>query len=72
VIDHASGAMLAKLEKPAVEVNLTEKSGSKLTVKISGAEGDFVFAQTSASPSIYKLKKSILSDLGLKPTDLAS
>jgi Domain of unknown function (DUF4340) len=72
VIDHASGAMLAKLEKPAIEVNLTEKSGSKLTIKISGAEGDFVFAQTSDNPSVYKLKKSILSDLGLKPTDLAS
>jgi Domain of unknown function (DUF4340) len=72
VIDHASGAVLAKLAKPAIEVNLTEKSGAKLTIKISGADGDFVFGRTSAGPSVYKLKKSILDDLNLKPSDLAS
>jgi Domain of unknown function (DUF4340) len=72
VIDHASGAILQKLEKPAIEVNLTEKSGSKFTIKISGADGDFVFGQTSAGPSVYKLKKSTLDDLNLKPSDLAS
>jgi hypothetical protein len=72
VIDHASASILAKLAKPAIEVNFTEKSGSKLTVRISAADGDFVYGQTSAGPSVYKLKKSILDDLNLKPSDLAS
>ncbi len=72
VIDHPSAEISAKLAKPAVEINLNEKSGTKLTVKISNAVGDFVYGQTSAGPSVYKLKKSILDDLNFKPSDLAS
>jgi hypothetical protein len=72
VIDHASAAILAKLAKPAIEVDFTQKSGSKLTVKISAADGDFVYGQTSSGPTVYKLKKSVLDDLNLQPSDLAS
>jgi Domain of unknown function (DUF4340) len=72
VIDHPSSDIAKKLSKPEVEVDLTEKGGSKLTIKISSAVGDFVYGQTSAGPSVYKLKKSILDDLGFKASDLAS
>jgi hypothetical protein len=72
VIDHPTSDLAAKLSKPAVEVDLTEKSGTKLTIKLSNAVGDFVYGQTSQSPSVYKLKKSILDDLGFKASDLAS
>jgi Domain of unknown function (DUF4340) len=72
VIDHPSSEINSKLAKPAVEINFTEKSGTKLTVKISSAIGDFVYGQTSAGPTVYKLKKSILDDLNFKPSDLAS
>jgi len=72
VIDHPSSDISAKLSKPAIEVDLTEKSGTKLTVKLSNAVGDFVYGQTSQSPSVFKLKKSILDDLGFKASDLAS
>ena len=72
VIDHPPTDVAAKLAKPAVEIDLTEKSGTKLTIKLSNAVGDFVYGQTSQSPSVYKLKKSILDDLGFKASDLAS
>jgi hypothetical protein len=72
IIDHPSAAILSKFAKPAVEIDFTEKNGTTLTVKLSKAEGDFVYGQTSASPSVYKLKKSILNDLGFKSSDLAS
>lgn len=72
VIDHPSSDIAAKLSKPAIEVDFTEKSGTKLTVKLSNAVGDFVYGQTSQSPSVFKLKKSILDDLGFKASDLAS
>ena len=72
VIDHPSAEIQAKLAKPAVEINFIEKSGTKLSVKISAASGDFVYGQSSASPTVYKLKKSILDDLNFKAADLAS
>jgi hypothetical protein len=72
VIDHPSADIKARLAKPAVEINLTEKSGTKLTVKISSASGDFVYGETSAGPAVYKLKKSILDDLNFKASDLAT
>lgn len=72
VIDHPSAEIKAKLAKPAVEISFTEKSGAKLTVKISPASGDFVYGQTSAGPAVYKLKKSTLDDLNFKASDLAS
>jgi len=72
VIDHPSAEMKAKLAKPEVEINFREKSGAKLTVRISAASGDFVYGRTSAGPTVYKLKKSILDDLNFKASDLAS
>jgi len=72
VIDHPSAEIAAKLAKPAVQVDLTEKNGTRLTLKISGAVGEFVYGQTSAGPAVYKLKKSILDDLNFKVSDLAS
>jgi Domain of unknown function (DUF4340) len=72
VIDHPSSDIAAKLSKPAVQVDFTEKNGTRLTIKISSAAGDFVYGRTSAGTSVYKLKKSILDDLNFKTSDLAS
>lgn len=72
IIDHPSAAIVSQLAKPAIEIDLTRKDGKKLAIKISKAEGDFVYGENSASPSVYKLKKSILKDLDFKSSDLAS
>ncbi|HTU35723.1 MAG TPA: DUF4340 domain-containing protein [Candidatus Acidoferrum sp.] len=72
IIDHPSAAILSKFAKPAIEVDFTKKDGKKLTVKLSKADGDFIYGQSSASPSVYKLKKSILKDLDIKASDLVS
>ncbi len=63
VFDQPSADLRAKLAKPAFEASLTDKSGKKLTVQISGESGGFVYARTSDSPAIYKFNKQILSDL---------
>ena len=72
VLDHAPANVSASLAKPAIQVELTTKNGSKLTVKISAPVGDFVYGQTSASPAIFKFKKTAFDDLNFKPSDLAS
>jgi Domain of unknown function (DUF4340) len=71
VLDHAPADLAAKIAKPALEIELTQKSGEKITVRISKEAGDFVYAQSSSGPAIYKLKKQTLADLDLKPADLA-
>lgn len=63
IFDQPRADLRAKLAKPAFEATLTDKSGKKLTVQISGEPGGFVYARTSDSPAIYKLNKQILTDL---------
>ncbi len=63
ILDQPPADLRAKLAKPAFEATLTDKSGKKLTVQISGESGGFVYAKTSDNPAIYKLNKQILSDL---------
>jgi hypothetical protein len=70
VIDHPAASLTAQLAHPAVRAVLTETDGKTVTLRISKPSGDFVYAQASGSPSLYKLKKQALDDLSLKPADL--
>jgi hypothetical protein len=70
IFDKPTPAIVAKLEKPAFEAVLTDKSGKTLKIEISQESGGFVYACTSESPLIYKLKPEILTNLSFKPSDL--
>jgi hypothetical protein len=70
IFDKPTPAIVAKLEKPAFEAVLTDKSGKILKIEISQESGGFVYACTSESPLIYKLKPEILTNLSFKPSDL--
>jgi hypothetical protein len=72
VIEKPSADVLAKLKSPAYEITFTNKTGKKLTLRISKEAGDFVYAQSSESPTVFKLKKQSVNDLNLKPADFAS
>ncbi len=71
VLDIPPANITASLAKPAVEVILTDKAGKALSVQISKESGDFVYARTSDSAAVYKLKKQVLDDLNMKPAELA-
>jgi hypothetical protein len=71
VIDHPPPNLLALEANPAVTAILTDKAGKPWVVKISKASGDFVYAQATGSPSLYKLKKEALDTLNVKAADLA-
>jgi hypothetical protein len=72
LFDKPTPAMLAKLAKPAFQAILTDKGGKTVKIEISQESGGFVYARTSESPAIYKLKPQILTDLSFKPSDLTS
>lgn len=71
VLDHPPASITSQLAKPAIEVDLTAKDGQKITIRISKASGDFIYAQTSGNPAVLKLKKGALDGLDFKPADIA-
>jgi hypothetical protein len=72
VIEKPGADVLANLAQPAYELILTDNSGKKRTLKVSKESGDFVYAQSSDGPAVFKLKKSSLTDLNITPADLSS
>lgn len=70
VIDHPAPNLLALEANPAVTATLTGKDGKPLVIKISKVFGEFVYAQATDSPSLYKLKKGVLDTLNWKAADL--
>jgi hypothetical protein len=66
VLDRPSGAIAAKLAKPAVEVRLTDKSGKTTILKISSADNENVYVKVDGRPEIYRVEKSVLDGLNFK------
>ncbi|MGH9851278.1 MAG: DUF4340 domain-containing protein [Blastocatellia bacterium] len=66
VIDKLTGAIAAKLAKPAVEVRLTDKNGKTTTIKVSSADGDNVYVRVEGRPEVYKVGKILLDGLSFK------
>jgi hypothetical protein len=71
IIDHPTPDIVSRFAKPAFEATLTAKDGKKVTIVISKEAGDFVYGRSSDGAAAYKLKKQILDNLQLKPSDLA-
>jgi Domain of unknown function (DUF4340) len=69
VLDKPTGAIAAKLAKPAVEVRLTDKNGKTTILKISAADGEDVYVRVEGRPEIYKVAKSLLDGLNFKADD---
>lgn len=67
VLDRAPADAVAGLAKPALEVILTDKDGKKITLEVSKPVKDFAYARTSASPSVFKVKKDLYDDLNFTP-----
>ena len=71
VIDRAGADITSKLNKPAIEVTLTDKNKKTTTLKVSKPAGDVVYAQSSDAPSVYKLKKQDYDNLNFDPSSVA-
>ncbi|HWF38636.1 MAG TPA: DUF4340 domain-containing protein [Candidatus Acidoferrales bacterium] len=70
VIDHAGGDITGKLAKPAIEITLTDKNKKTTTLRVSNPAGDNVYAQSSDSPAVFKLKKQDFDNLNLDPSSV--
>ena len=62
--------MVEKLAKPAIEVVLTDKSGKKLTLKMSKPSGEVVYAQASDISGLSKVKKQDFDSLNFEASSL--
>ncbi|MGH9572425.1 MAG: DUF4340 domain-containing protein [Candidatus Acidiferrales bacterium] len=72
VIEKPTAAVLANLDHPAYQLTLVDTKGKKRILKVSKASGDFVYAQSSDGPAVFKLKKASFNDLDISPADMAS
>ena len=70
VIDRPADSLIRQTAAPAVRAVLTGQDGRQITVRISKAMGDFVYARAGDGPALYKLKKQVLDDWNWKPADL--
>ncbi len=70
VIDQPAANLLSQLANPAVTTIFTDKNGKSVTIKLSKPSGDFIYAQASDSPALYKLKKNALDGFNLRASDL--
>lgn len=70
IFDAPSKDLTAKLAKPAIEMVLTKKDGSTITVSISKKEGDSVYVRNSLSPTVMKFESSLLDQLNVKVEDI--
>ncbi len=72
MLDAPSNAILAKLAKPAIEVEMSDKAGQVTKVLLSEADGEFVYARTNLAPTLFKVERFILQELNLPAAELAS
>jgi hypothetical protein len=72
VIEKPAADVTAALAQPAYTLTLTDNAGKTRTLRVSKPIGDFIYAQSSDGPAVYKFKKDSLGDLDIKPADLAS
>jgi hypothetical protein len=71
IVDHPGADLTSKLAKPAIDVSLTDKNKKTTNLKISKPAGDVVYAQSSESPAVYKLKKQDFDKLDFEPAAVA-
>jgi hypothetical protein len=70
ILDAPKPAIRARLAKPEVEAELTDKDGQTLRVSVATAGKDEIYSLSSASPSIYKVESSTLESLNFKLDDV--
>jgi Domain of unknown function (DUF4340) len=72
LIDRPAANLLTQFAGSTVTAVLTLSGGKTLTVRFSKPSGDFVYAQASDSPALYKLKKNLVDSLNSTPAELVS
>jgi Domain of unknown function (DUF4340) len=70
IFDSAPADIQARLAKPAIDVILVDQSGKTTNIHITAPVGKFVYARTTAAPTVYKLNKADVDDLDFKLADL--
>jgi uncharacterized protein DUF4340 len=71
ILDQPPASARPKLAKPAVEVQVTDRSGKTTVLSLSSADGDNAYISVKGRPGIYKVRKQVVEDLSFKPADMA-
>jgi hypothetical protein len=71
LIDAAGKAIVAKLDKPVVEVEFTTKQGKVLKLVVSPPEESTIYARTNLGATIFKADKFFLTDIKFTAAEAA-
>jgi len=69
VLDSPTPAERARLVRPSVEIELAMKDGSATKVEFSAGKGD-VYARSDLGPMLFKVARTTVDTLNLKPADM--
>jgi hypothetical protein len=70
-LDKPDKAILAKLEKPQVEVELKDQAGKLLKLVVSAPDGDNIYARSNQGRTVYKADKFFLTDIKFTAAEAA-
>jgi hypothetical protein len=70
ILDAPRPAIRARLAKPEVEAELTDKNGQTLRIVLAAAGKDETYSSSSASPLVYRVEPSTLESLNFKLDDV--
>jgi hypothetical protein len=69
IIDSPSPSLLAKVDHPAIEIELARKGGGTKTFRISSVVDDSVYVSISDAPGLFKVPKALYDSLIFKSVD---
>jgi hypothetical protein len=70
ILDFPPAALAARLARPAVEIELTDKSGKVQKIALSAASGGSVYLRVNKSSALYRVGKQMLDSLDFKPSGI--
>jgi Domain of unknown function (DUF4340) len=70
ILDSPPASLAALFARPAVEIELTDKSGKKEKIALSPPSGESAYLRVGKGPALYRVGKKTLESLEFKPSDI--
>ena len=63
IYDNAPASVAKELAKPAVQITITDKNGTKSQLAFSGITGEAIYGRSDSGPAIYKFAKRVFDEV---------
>jgi Domain of unknown function (DUF4340) len=70
ILDSPPASVTARLARPEVEIELTDKKGKTIRIALSGPVGSSAYLRVDKGPAVVRVGKQTLDSLNFKPSDI--